>query len=301
MFAIRCGRRCHAPFDEHGVGPGAYVILCVRRCGRSREVAVRAVTAIAEHQRDRRASVSILPRGVSYDPLMDRAAQASWETWWVEGEACFAAVVATLAADALAGPSLLPGWDRATVIAHVATNADALSNLLRWAATGVPTPMYPSPEARRRAIAETASLPRDQLVARAESARRELAARIHDLAPEAWDRTVETRDGRAIVAREVVWMRCREVWVHAVDLAAGVGFESMPPALLVALADDIVAMWARRSVMAPCRLVAGEHAWGVEPPVVEVDLATAVAVLSGRAPLETLGPAVAGLAMPAWI
>lgn len=232
---------------------------------------------------------------------MEGIPEASWEAWWLEGEERFAAVVAGLGADALGGPSLLPGWDRASVIAHVATNADALGNLLRWAATGVVSPMYPSSEARRRAIAETALLPRDVLLARSDASRAELAALVGELAPEAWQRTVRTRDGREILAREVLWMRCREVWVHAVDLSSGFGFELIPPPLLVALADDIVAMWGRRSVTPPCQLTVGEHAWGIGPPVVEVDLATAVAVLSGRTPLGVLGPAMTGQSMPPWI
>ena len=55
-------------------------------------------------------------------------------------------------------PSLLPGWDRRHVVAHVARNADALVNLMTWARTGEETPMYPSVEARDAGIAEAAAL-----------------------------------------------------------------------------------------------------------------------------------------------
>ena len=51
---------------------------------------------------------------------------------------------------AVAGPSLLPGWTRGHVLTHVARNADAMTNLLTWARTGVETPAYASPEARGR-------------------------------------------------------------------------------------------------------------------------------------------------------
>jgi hypothetical protein len=50
--------------------------------------------------------------------------------------------VHTLDTASLAAPSLLPGWTRAHVLAHVARNADALVNLLTWARTGQPRPMY---------------------------------------------------------------------------------------------------------------------------------------------------------------
>src|SRR5947209_4673969 len=39
--------------------------------------------------------------------------------------------------DAVGEPSLLPGWTRGHVLAHLARNADALVNLLTWARTGV--------------------------------------------------------------------------------------------------------------------------------------------------------------------
>jgi maleylpyruvate isomerase len=59
----------------------------------------------------------------------------------------------------LAGPSLLLGWPRRTVVAHVARNADALVNQLTWARTGEESPMYASTQARDTAIAATGGLP----------------------------------------------------------------------------------------------------------------------------------------------
>jgi maleylpyruvate isomerase len=44
----------------------------------------------------------------------------------------------------LRGPSHLPSWTRARVVAHVARNADALVNLLAWAKTAGERPMYAS-------------------------------------------------------------------------------------------------------------------------------------------------------------
>ncbi len=46
---------------------------------------------------------------------------------------------------ALGEPSALPGWSRRHVLAHVAANADALGNLVRWAATagGRAAPVLP--------------------------------------------------------------------------------------------------------------------------------------------------------------
>ncbi|MGH3655545.1 MAG: maleylpyruvate isomerase N-terminal domain-containing protein, partial [Micromonosporaceae bacterium] len=48
----------------------------------------------------------------------------------------------------LAADSLLPGWSRGHVLAHIARNADSLVNLLTWAGTGVETPQYVSQQVR---------------------------------------------------------------------------------------------------------------------------------------------------------
>ena len=58
---------------------------------------------------------------------------------WADGERLFATALGRLTDEELDRPSLLPGWDRRHVLAHVARNADALRNLLTWAETGVKT------------------------------------------------------------------------------------------------------------------------------------------------------------------
>src|SRR5512145_2600597 len=62
-------------------------------------------------------------------------------------------------------PSLCPGWTRAHVLTHVARNADALTNLLTWASTGVETPMYESAEARAADIEAGSPRALEELVA----------------------------------------------------------------------------------------------------------------------------------------
>jgi maleylpyruvate isomerase len=64
------------------------------------------------------------------------------------------ATVASLADDEFAGPSKCPGWTRAHVIAHLANEADAMTNLARWAVSGQESPAYES-AAQRAAGIET--------------------------------------------------------------------------------------------------------------------------------------------------
>src|ERR1700689_1732731 len=62
----------------------------------------------------------------------------------------------TLSEADLRAPSLLPGWTRAHVLAHIARNADAMRNLLAGARSGQDRPAYASAEAREADI-ETGS------------------------------------------------------------------------------------------------------------------------------------------------
>jgi maleylpyruvate isomerase len=221
--------------------------------------------------------------------------------WWADGERSFGTAVGRLTDEEFDAPSLLPGWSRGTVLAHVARNGDALVNLLTWARTGVETPMYASPEARDACIAETAALPPAQLRAAVLAATARLADAVRDLPEQAWSAEVRTAQGRAVPASEVPWMRCREVWVHAVDLDAGTGFEEVPDAVLAALVDDVFRMWERRGQAPDVTVFAGDHTWGTGTVAVSGPLALVAGWVTGRdsgAALQTDG----GLpGLPAWL
>ena len=64
----------------------------------------------------------------------------------------------------LQAPSLLPGWSRGHVLAHLARGADALRNLMIGVRTGQPRPAYASPEARAADIEQSATQPRAALI-----------------------------------------------------------------------------------------------------------------------------------------
>jgi maleylpyruvate isomerase len=223
------------------------------------------------------------------------------------GEAFFLGRVAALDDEDFAGPSTLPGWSRAHVVAHVARNADALGNLLTWARTGVERPMYPSAEARQAGIEASSSQPapalRDDLTASSDR----LVAATDDLPADAWAAPVKTARGRAITAEEVPWMRIRETWVHAVDLAAGASFADLPAAVTEALIDEVVNGLAGR---ADCPAVVVHAAGGRTRRIgpdgdatdVEGDGAAILAWLIGRDRGESL-QATGGTvpALPPWL
>ena len=76
--------------------------------------------------------------------------------WSADGTDVFLAETSSLTSAGYAAPTALPGWTRRHLVAHVAANADALGNLVHWAATGEVTPMYATPEERVAAIERTA-------------------------------------------------------------------------------------------------------------------------------------------------
>lgn len=157
-----------------------------------------------------------------------------------EGTRLLLATVDGLADADFDAPSLLPGWARRHVVAHVHNNAGAFRRLLHWARTGEETPMY-RPGRRDAEIEEVAGLPVPGLRSRLRGSAEALARDLDELPAGAWDRTLVNRQGREMTARQIPWLRAREVTVHLADLAAGAGFEDLPPDLLKTLVTDVLA------------------------------------------------------------
>jgi maleylpyruvate isomerase len=150
-----------------------------------------------------------------------------------------------------ARPSLLPSWTRGTLIAHLALNAGALGNLVAWARTGVESPMYASTEQRAADIARLGAAPASVVRAEFLAGATRLTEDLATLPDACWAAPVRTARGRPIPASEIPWMRNREVWVHAVDLDAGLGFGDVPPDVLAALLDDAAALMSARPEARP--------------------------------------------------
>ena len=166
--------------------------------------------------------------------------------WWAESERAVAGALQELTDDELRQPSALPGWTRAHVVAHLARNADALVNLCTWARTGAETPMYPSREARDAGIETSAAVPADDLRADFRNTEAHLAETVAVLPASAWAAPVRNGQGRTVAAREIPWMRAKELWVHGIDLDAGITFADLPADALAVLVDDVLAVLASR-------------------------------------------------------
>ena len=159
------------------------------------------------------------------------------------GTAFFARKLTELPDAELDGDSLLPGWSRRHVVAHVGYNARAVARLVEWAATGVETPMYPSVEVRNHEIDFGATLSPIALRNLFDHSAVHLNVEWRDLPADAWHHKVKTAQGRTVPAEETVWMRTREVWLHAVDLDNGATFKDIPAPVLERLLKDITGAW----------------------------------------------------------
>jgi maleylpyruvate isomerase len=186
--------------------------------------------------------------------------------WMREGTAFFESQLARVDDNELAAPSALSGWTRAHVVAHIARNADALGNLLTWARTGIVTHMYDSAEQRADDIEEGAEQSPRVLRFDLADALRRFADAIATMPEAAWWAEVRTRAGRAIPAAEVPWMRCREVWVHAVDLDVGASFADLPRPFVHAFLDEVVDGFTARPDCGGIELVADDGGlWTIGP------------------------------------
>lgn len=135
-----------------------------------------------------------------------------------------------LGQDDLRRPSRCPGWTVAHVLTHLSRNADALLNLVRWAADGRERAAYPSDLVRDAQIEDGALRPRGEIVAdlhlTAERFRREAEV----LTGPAGEAQVLSRTGTPVSGAQLVSMRLLEVVFHHVDLDSGYGFEDADPA-----------------------------------------------------------------------
>jgi maleylpyruvate isomerase len=115
-------------------------------------------------------------------------------------------------------PSALPGWTAGHVLTHLARNAEALTNLLTWARTGVETPAYASREARDADIEAGAGRPLAEQLADIRATHERFADAAAAMPAAAWTFRYPSMVPSAAV---VPWARLREVEVHHIDLAQG--------------------------------------------------------------------------------
>ena len=95
-------------------------------------------------------------------------------------------------------------------------------------------------------------------------------------------------------AREIIWLRAREVMIHAVDLGGYVSFEDLPDDFLIAITDELIARRGTQPGHPAIALQAPEQRWNISgegiPVVVNGTLPQIAAYVTGRSSREPILP-----------
>lgn len=133
------------------------------------------------------------------------------------------------------GDSLLPGWSRAHVAAHLALNALALEGVLNGVAANNPVPMYASQEARNQEIDDLAEAGPEQVRFQTLRSVSCFTTAAEEFPQGKADDPVErVPGGSTFPAGAALEMRWREVEFHHADLGAGYSPNDWPQAFAVA-------------------------------------------------------------------
>jgi maleylpyruvate isomerase len=148
--------------------------------------------------------------------------------------------VDALTADDLAAPSLLPGWTRGHVVAHLALNGRALARVLDAVGRGQPVAMYESDQQRDSEINEYADAGPDELREGLLAATTAFSDAVAAVEPERWDGSFNRLPGGPTwPAATIVPTRRREVEIHHVDLGAPYDRHEWPDDFVAELLDVV--------------------------------------------------------------
>lgn len=141
----------------------------------------------------------------------------------------------------LVARSLLPGWSRAHVVAHLALNAEGLARVLAEAGPGRVVPLYPSSDRRDADIEALAAAParvlRDRFLASCTYFWEAAGHRDGDGWQGGFSRVP---GGPEFPVAAVPPMRHREVEVHHADLGAGYSAADWPQRFLLTTLEEVL-------------------------------------------------------------
>ncbi len=153
----------------------------------------------------------------------------------------FTRTVDALTPDELAAPSLLPGWTRAHVVAHVALNGFALAGVLDGLVHDQPVAMYESDEQRASEIEELAQVEPSELRERHLAATTAFDEAVEAMREEHWGGHIDRLPGvPGWPAVSVVPMRRRELEIHHADLGTSYTRADWPEDFVAELLDTVV-------------------------------------------------------------
>ena len=196
-----------------------------------------------------------------------------------------------LHADDWGADSLLPGWTRAHVVAHLALNGEALGSVLHGAIDHAQVPMYASQESRDTDIEELSQgdpvVLRDRLLGSLTT----FVDAVRSVPEEAWDSGFERTPGGPTYPLDAVpLMRVREIEIHHADLGLDYTADDWPPAFAEVVVGSMVGRLEPTEAFRVTPLDS-QRTWDVGPagddaPVVTGPVAHLAWWLTGRTPSE---------------
>ena len=148
--------------------------------------------------------------------------------------------VDALSDEELAWPSLLPGWSRAHVVAHLAMNGFAMAGVAEAIGRGRPVAMYESDAQRDGEIEELAQVEPGELRDRLLAATTAFTDKIGRMEADRWNGVYSRLPGGPTwPAVTLVATRRREVEIHHADLAAAYTRHDWPVDFLRELLDAV--------------------------------------------------------------
>jgi maleylpyruvate isomerase len=145
----------------------------------------------------------------------------------------------------LRAPSLLPGWTRARVLAHLALGADAMRNLLVGARTGQDKLAGASAEAHEAGLKHSESLRAEELTAELADSAMALRTVARQLPGDRWQVPVRVPGLAPFPAAELLTRRLVEVELHHCDLGAGYGPAAWSAAFAAMELPEPMRAWRR--------------------------------------------------------
>lgn len=217
------------------------------------------------------------------------------------------ATAETIGDEAIRAPSLLPGWSRAHVLAHIAGSTDSRVRLLVAAAARLDIPQYPSEQARTEQIEADAARPRAALLARVRRSLTEAVTAVLTHPADRWNEEVEWLGGDRHPVHRAVSSLLQELEVHHVDLDAGYRPADWPGWFVADESRRVLASFSDRPEMPRIEVQATDqdigHVFGEDPELLVTGAGYALlAWLTGRSGGEGLSVAPPGPLpeLPAW-
>jgi maleylpyruvate isomerase len=181
-------------------------------------------------------------------------------------------------------PSLLPGWTRGHVLAHLAGISNAMARQLEFAGRGETVELYDGGfEGRTKAIEMSAGHTLEQHRADVDSALERALRAFNSLDAGGWQAPISYRGGVVLDGGMALW---RELVIHASDLNTGRGPESWSRPFCEHLFDFLSARVpdGQRFVLQPLGLPPVTIGTGNRSTVISGMLTDIAAWLAGREP-----------------